>query len=55
MGLVRVTNDLLVASDNGLVSILVLLDLSAPFDTIDRGKNLDGGLPTLTRNNLWEL
>ncbi len=33
--LVRVTHDLLLSSDRGCISLLVLLDLSAGFDTID--------------------
>ncbi|MDF4316827.1 reverse transcriptase family protein, partial [Vibrio parahaemolyticus] len=33
--LVKITNDLLIASDKGLVSVLVVLDLSAASDTID--------------------
>lgn len=33
--LVTISNDLLTASDKGLVSVLLLLDLNAAFDTID--------------------
>ena len=32
--LVKITNDLLMAADAGLLTILILLDLSAAFDSI---------------------
>lgn len=39
--LLRVSNDIMMSSDSGKCSVLVLLDLSAAFDTVDHGILLD--------------
>lgn len=40
-GLVKVTNDLFIASDSGLVSVLVVLHLRATFDIDDYNMDLE--------------
>ena len=39
--LIKITNDLLIASDKDTASVLLLLDLSATFDTVDVNRLLD--------------
>ncbi len=39
--LVKITNAFLLASDQGCISLLVLLDLSAAFDSIDHDIFID--------------
>ncbi len=52
--LVKITNELLLASDQGCISWLVLLDLSAEFNIIDQNLNelYWPGMFTHTRNLL---
>ena len=38
--MVKVVNDLLTSTDSGRVSVLLSLDISAAFDTLDHGRLL---------------
>lgn len=52
--LVKVANDLLLASDSGSTSILILLDLSSAFDTIDHALHCKKKSVKFTGKN-WQL
>ena len=39
--LLKICNDALIAADRGMVTLVVLLDYSAAFDTVDHGVMLD--------------
>jgi len=52
MALLKVTNDALLAVDKGMFTVVILLDYSAAFDTVDHavafevlGKSLESHLP----------
>ena len=40
--MVKVSNDIRLNTDSGYVSVLVLLDLSAAFDTVDQCFSMNG-------------
>ncbi|KAF7646276.1 hypothetical protein LDENG_00190480, partial [Lucifuga dentata] len=42
--LIRVSNGLLLATDEGLYSVLILLDLSSAFDIVDHNFNQASGI-----------
>jgi len=41
MVLLKITNDVLMAADQGVVTVIVLLDYSAAFDTVHHATALD--------------